>query len=229
MRVIGDLTLNHTGIGHEWFRPPRTTRARRARLLLLRRGAAARLRVAGAASRSLPKLNSARPTCARRMPAVVRRGSQPYGLDGWRIDVANMAGRYRGVDLDARRRPAAARGREAAARRAARRRARTRLPRRPRGGGWHGTMNYAGFMRPAWQWLHGDAPEELRSSFWGFPVGLPRLDGRQAAATMRAFRAGVPWPGDPPLLGAARQPRQRALPHGRRLPRAAASSGSACR
>jgi alpha-glucosidase len=55
-------------------------------------------------------------------------------------------------------------------------------------------MNYAGFMRPVWQWLHGELPEELRASFWGFPVGLPTVDARQAAATMRAFRAGVPWP-----------------------------------
>jgi len=36
-------------------------------------------------------------------------------------------------------------------------------------------------------------PEELRRSFWGTPVGLPRLDGRAATATMQAFRAGVPW------------------------------------
>ena len=62
------------------------------------------------------------------------------------------------------------------------------------GGGWHGTMNYAGFLRPAWEWLRGDElPEELRHHFWGTPVGLPRLGGQAVTTTMRIFRAGVPW------------------------------------
>ena len=55
-------------------------------------------------------------------------------------------------------------------------------------------MNYAGFMRPTWEWLRGDdLPEELRRRFWGTPVGLPRLGGEAVTATMRTFRAGVPW------------------------------------
>jgi alpha-glucosidase len=55
-------------------------------------------------------------------------------------------------------------------------------------------MNYAGFLRPTWAWLRGDElPKDLQRSFWGTPVGLPRLDGHAATATMRAFRAGVPW------------------------------------
>ena len=62
------------------------------------------------------------------------------------------------------------------------------------GGGWHGTMNYAGFLRPAWAWLRGDElPEELRRYFWGTPVGLPRLDGHAADGDDAGFRAGVPW------------------------------------
>jgi alpha-glucosidase len=57
-------------------------------------------------------------------------------------------------------------------------------------------MNYSGFLRPAWSWLRAETlPEKLRASFWSMPVGLPRLSGGTAVATMRAFRAGVPWQG----------------------------------
>jgi alpha-glucosidase len=39
-------------------------------------------------------------------------------------------------------------------------------------------MNYAGFSKPAWYWLGSDVS----------------VTGPQAVATMRRFRAGVPWP-----------------------------------
>ena len=60
------------------------------------------------------------------------------------------------------------------------------------GDGWHGAMNYAGFLRPAWTWLRGLGPQGS-SAFWGIPVGLPTLPGTASVATMRAFRAGLPW------------------------------------
>jgi alpha-glucosidase len=62
------------------------------------------------------------------------------------------------------------------------------------GDGWNGTMNYAGFLRPVWTWLRGPTiPNALEHAFWGIPVGLPTLPGDAAVATMRAFRAGLPW------------------------------------
>ena len=55
-------------------------------------------------------------------------------------------------------------------------------------------MNYAGFLRPAWTWLRvTSGPKELERAFWGIPVGLPTLPGTASVATMRAFRAGLPW------------------------------------
>lgn len=183
LRVVGDLTLNHTGAGHEWFERERSFYFFDESLP---HGYASWYGV-----KSLPKLDWSSPGLRERMRAAARRWLDA-GLDGWRIDVANMTGRYRDVDL----------AREAAGE--------IRAVLEPGhllvaehghdfrddlgGGGWHGTMNYAGFLKPTWQWLRGEeVPDELTHRFWGTPVGLPRLDGPAVAATMQAFRAGVPW------------------------------------
>ena len=111
------------------------------------------------------------------------------GLDGWRVDVANMVGRYRDVDLN----------------RDVSRWAREQVGDalliaehghdfRPDLGvrGWHGVMNYSGFLRPLWTWLLRDDPEpEQVKQFWGIPVGVPQLGGAAAVAAIRRFRAGV--------------------------------------
>ena len=191
IRVIGDLTTNHTGVGHEWF-----TRAQGAPAAPERsfyffddspRGYASWLGVA-----SLPKLDWRSPELRARMAEVVRRWlTPPFELDGWRIDVANMTGRYRDVDAN---RDAARAVRHAAdeARPDALLVAehghdfRTDLG----GGGWHGVMNYAGFLRPVWWWLRSE--EFADDPFVDLPA--PRFDGHRAVGTMRAFRAGVPWP-----------------------------------
>mgnify|MGYP000648567891 CR=1 FL=1 len=183
LRVVGDLTLNHTGAGHEWFERERSFYFFDESLP---HGYASWYGV-----KSLPKLDWSSPGLRERMRAAARRWLDA-GLDGWRIDVANMTGRYRDVDL----------AREAAHE--------IRAVLEPGhllvaehghdfrddlgGGGWHGTMNYAGFLKPTWQWLRGEeVPDELTQRFWGMPVGLPRLDGPAVVATMQAFRAGVPW------------------------------------
>ena len=64
------------------------------------------------------------------------------------------------------------------------------------GFGWHGTMNYAGFLRPVWEWLRGDElpPRSCAARSGASRSGCRASGGRDAAATMRAFRAGVPWP-----------------------------------
>jgi alpha-glucosidase len=141
---------------------------------------------------SLPKLDHRSPELARRLEAVVQRWLEPpFELDGWRIAVANMAARH--GELDETRALAAATRRAATAVRPDAvliaehaHDARGDLP----GAGWHGTMNYAGFLRPVWCWLRGDRG---LSSFLGLPVPVPRLAGARTVATMRAFRAGVPW------------------------------------
>ncbi|MBD0347936.1 MAG: glycoside hydrolase family 13 protein [Thermoleophilia bacterium] len=196
IRVIGDLTLNHSGAGHEWFTRSSGDEAAPERSYYffdssLPDGYASWLGV-----RTLPKLNWASAELRAAALAVVRRWAEE-GLDGWRIDVANQAGRYRGADLThelaraVREVLVATRGDGVLIAEHAH-----DFRRDLRGDGWHGTMNYAGFLRPVWAWLRrGELSPDLREHFWGFPVGLHRFDGGQVAATMRAFRAGVPWDG----------------------------------
>ena len=164
LRVVGDLTTNHTGRGHDWFQAALADQAAPERQLYyfddsIPNGYESWIGIA-----SLPKLDWRSEELHRRMRAIVRRWLEPpYELDGWRIDVAQMTGRWRALELTA----------EAA------RAVRTALEEaRPdgllvaehghdyrldlRGDGWHGAMNYAGFLRPVWTWLRGDElPGEL--------------------------------------------------------------------
>jgi alpha-glucosidase len=196
MRLIGDLTLNHSGHGHEWFQRARDDASAPEREYYFFDDSLPAGYAAWAGVASLPKLNWASAELFERMLGVVRHWLEE-GLDGWRIDVANMSGRFRGADLthDLARavRDAAVSVRPDAvliAEHAHDFRADLR------GDGWHGAMNYAGFMRPVWSWLRGDeVSEDMREHFWGYPVGLLRFGGEQTVASMRAFRAGVPWDG----------------------------------
>jgi alpha-glucosidase len=180
LHIIGDLTTNHTGIAHEWFQGREPFYYFDDELPY---GYEAWLGV-----RSLPKLDWGSARLRRRMLAAANRWLKA-GLDGWRIDVANMTGRLGDADANAD---------VARALRATVGPNRLlvgehfhdyRLDLAP--GGWHGVMNYAGFLKPAWMWLRG---EDDRFEL-DLPFPLPRLDGNLIATTMRAFRAGVPWQG----------------------------------
>jgi alpha-glucosidase len=192
IHILGDLTPNHCGRGHEWFQRALADPDAPERDFFffdddLENGYESWYGVP-----ALPKLDWSSEELRERMLAVTRRWLEaPYALDGWRIDVANMAGRFRDVDLN----HAVARWiRDAAGDKLLV--AEHGHDYRPdlRCGGWHGAMNYAGFLRPVWTWLRRpDLPSELRTSFWGIPAGLPCLDGTQVVRTMRGFRAGVAW------------------------------------
>ena len=196
LRVVGDVTLNHCGSGHDWFQAALADPGAPERELFYFDDSLPNGYESWLGIRSLPKLNWSSPELRARMAGVVRRWLEPpYELDGWRVDVANMVGRFRDVALTAAVATEARAAVEAA---------------RPdglliaehghdfrfdlAGDGWHGTMNYAGFLRPVYTWLRGDdLPEDLRRAFWGVPVGLPSLPGTAAVSAMRTFRAGVPW------------------------------------
>ena len=188
LRVLGDLTSNHTGDTHEWFLRASTDPASRERSFYYYDAHGGHEGWKG--HPTLPKLDHLDAEVGRRMRAVVERWLE-FGLDGWRIDVANMTGRHVDVDI---------------ARDVARdiRRAAVRV--RPDalvlaehghdatgdldGDGWHGTMNYYGFSFPVWEWLRD--PERPVPSF-GLPVGVPRRDGLAAVTAMRDFTASFGW------------------------------------
>ena len=185
MRVIGDLTVNHCGAGHDWFLRAEQSEDAPERELFFFDGSPPLGYHCWLGVRSLPTLNWTSPELRRRMGRVLARWLEE-GLDGWRIDVANMVGRYRAIDVN----------HEVAALARALTGDRLLIAEhghdfRPDldGLGWHGVMNYSGFLRPAWWWLHGGKLEE--DVFTEAPA--PLYDGREAVSVMRAFRAGVPW------------------------------------
>lgn len=188
MRVLGDLTSNHTGDTHEWF--IRATREPESPERSFFYFADDGSHEGWKGHATLPKLDHLEPEVGRRMQAVVESWLE-FGLDGWRIDVANMTGRHAEVDV---------------ARDVAREIRRAAVRVRPEalvlaehghdatgdldGDGWHGTMNYYGFSFPVWEWLRD--PDHPVPSF-GLPVGVPRRDGVAAVTAMREFTASFGW------------------------------------
>jgi alpha-glucosidase len=176
MRVISDLTTNHTGDKHEWF-----LGGNRELYLFDESGDYE----SWWGIKSLPKLNWLSAELRARIQAVARKWlEEPYSLDGWRVDVANMTGRTGTTDVNSDVAPTL----------------REVLKDdsvlvaehfhdfRPDFRGWHGAMNYAGFSKPVWAWLRRDGIQYV-----GMPVPMPRFGGEATVATMRAFSAGVPW------------------------------------
>jgi alpha-glucosidase len=195
IRILGDITANHSGSGHEWFRAARSNPASAEGGFYLFRDHPDDYE-SWFGVRSLPKFDLRSAALRERLldgsRSVVGRYLGPtVGLDGWRVDVANMAGRHGEVDVN---RDVAIRMR------------RTIAEVRPdaylvaehlydahadlHGDGWHGTMSYAGFTEPAWSWLAGDDAARIRFTK---PFGIRRLGAAAVAATMRAFNAIVPW------------------------------------
>lgn len=197
LRVIGDLTSNHCGNGHEWFQAAYGNPDAPESEFFLWLNEEHTQYVSWLGVPSLPKLNWSSNELRRRFidgpDSVVGRWlQQPYGLDGWRIDVANMTGRYWDQDLNE------------SVRRMIRA---TMLAVNPdtillgestndassdfQGDAWHGAMTYANFTRPVWGWLSEEGRE---SSYFGLPFGtIPTYTGEQFFAAHRQFTAGFPW------------------------------------
>ncbi|VTR77109.1 glycoside hydrolase family 13 protein [Cellulomonas hominis] len=195
MRLVGDLTTNHTGDAHDWFRRAVADPDAPERSFYYWTDEEPGY-VGWLGHASLPKLNHHAPVLAERLiegPGSVagRYLDEPFGMDGWRIDVANMTGRQGADDLTHD---------------VARRLRRAVVERRPDAvliaehfhdaaadllaGGWHGTMNYSAFTRPVWTWL-ADPSADVR--YVELPVRVPRRTGAAAVAAMREFGAAVPW------------------------------------
>ncbi len=194
MRLMGDLTTNHCGAAHEWFeRALADASCAEAEYFTFTHHPDEYVCWFG--YRSLPKFDHRNEGLRRALyegaDSTVARWLGPRGLDGWRIDVANMTGRLGTTDLNhavattlrstmAQAHPEslllAEHSHDASHDLA--------------GDGWHGVMNYAGFARPVWQWLKRPGPVKLDP---GPFTPLPRFPATSMVATMRAFAAAQPW------------------------------------
>ncbi len=195
IRVIGDLTVNHVGSGHEWFRAAQADPAAvEAGFFFFRRHP--NRYESWFNVPSLPKLDLRSDELRRRLvdgpdSVTAQWVRPPFDLDGWRVDVANMAGRLGAIDVNHE---------TARAMRA------TLAEAKPdaylvgehcydasgdlAGDGWHGVMNYLAFTRPVWCWLRGD---DDGLTFLGDPMPVPRLGGLATAAAMADVLSVQPW------------------------------------
>ncbi|KKK05362.1 glycoside hydrolase family 13 protein [Micromonospora sp. HK10] len=212
-RLLGDITSNHTGDAHHWFTAAVSDlHAPERELYYFDRAGVGNPSSARPAPqgdqepadyeswhgvRSLPKLNWGSAELRRRFATAedspLRHWLRPpYGLDGWRVDVANMTGR-RGADAYTHEvarllRQVVAETRPDALLLAEHGHDHTGDLDRD---GWHGTMNYVGFTDPVWSWLrHGD---DRVPNFLGTPGGVRRRAGGAVLATMNAYRSLISW------------------------------------
>lgn len=209
IRVIGDLTSNHSGDRHEWFQAALGQPGAATEEFYYFTDDANAQYVSWLGYPSLPKFNWASEALRAAFidgedSVVARWLKPPFGADGWRIDVANMTGRLGDVDLNAEVRQLL--------------RA-TMISIDPdtillgestndaasdlQGDGWHGAMTYPGFTRPVWGWLSeptgapyltGDGEERTEPWFFGQPIGgIPRYTAAQFVESVVRFTAGIPW------------------------------------
>ncbi|MDR0959712.1 MAG: glycoside hydrolase family 13 protein [Propionibacteriaceae bacterium] len=196
LRVVGDLTTNHTGSSHEWFQAALSDPDAPERDYYLWRSYPDDY-VQWLEVPTLPKLDWSSRSLRRRFiegedSVVARWLRPPFGLDGWRIDVANQTGRFEATDLN----------HEVA------RTIRATIGHQHgddgllvaeymhdpsddlTGDGWQAVMNYTGFSRPVWNWL---CDPDNTINYMGLPVSVPRRDGVMASTAMRLFAARLSW------------------------------------
>lgn len=195
MRVMGDLTTNHCGDTHEWFR--------------------AALADPGAVEREffffsdwpkeyacwwglpeMPIFDHRSMELRRRFydgPGSVVASWLRRGLDAWRIDVANMTGIHGAINLSHEvATTIRATMAEVTTDTFLQAESNHDASRDLLGDGYQGTMNYAAFTRPLWQWL---LPEQPRPYAHEKYPALPNLPGGNVVAAMRELSGVTPWQG----------------------------------
>ncbi len=194
IRVIGDITLNHTGERHEWFTAARDDINAPERGYYFFDEHEPYGYVAWHGVRSLPKLDHRSVGLRERFyggadSVTAHYLGAPFELDGWRVDCANTTARHGTIDDN----HGVARTMRATMHDIADDRwllaehcydASDDLD----GDGWHGVMAYQWFTRPLWGWLKGAAPRSLMAA-----VELIDLDGVAMVDSMRHLAANVSW------------------------------------
>jgi alpha-glucosidase len=204
IRVVGDITLNHTGVHHDWFTAASADPAAVERDFYFFDPAEPLGYVAWHGVPTLPKLDHRSTALRERFYAgadsvVARYLDEPFGLDGWRVDCANTTGRFRehdstrdvahltratmdGVRPESRAGDETGSGAWLVAEHCYD--AADDLD----GTGWHGVMAYQWLTRPLWAWLKDPGERSLMAA-----VELIDLDGPEFVESMRHLAANVSW------------------------------------
>jgi alpha-glucosidase len=197
IRILGDLTSNHCGAGHPWVKKALAKKKSQERGFFYWDKSSPHGYVGWWGLASMPKFNfnskSLRSRLYEGKNSVVRKWISPkFGMSGWRIDVGNMTGKYGSDDLHDEVMHGIRKAMDES---------------NPDawlvaengdfnasdldGFGWHGAMNYQGFMRPVWNWLNNNL--EIGGGFQGLPFEMPKISGIQLVNSMKQFNASVPW------------------------------------
>lgn len=197
IRLVGDLTSNHCGKGHSWLAKAMKSKSSKERGYFYWDKSFKWGYVGWWGLESLPKLNFASKALRQEMyegkSSIVRKWLSPkFGMSGWRIDVGNMTGKLGDIDIHDEVMHGIRKAMDEVA---------------PdawlvaengdfiandlSGMGWHGTMNYQGFMRPIASWLNKDA--KLGGGFQGLPIDSPKINGELLVETIKNFNGSIPW------------------------------------
>jgi alpha-glucosidase len=197
IRILGDLTSNHCGVGHQWIITAKKNKSSKERSYFYWDKSIKWGYVGWFGLESLPKLNysskALRKAVYEGKNSIVKKWISPkFGMAGWRIDVGNMTGvqgaenhhvevmqgiRKAMQEVDPATWLVAENGDFIAS--------------DLNGLGWQGAMNYQGFMRPFWNWMNRNP--EITGGFQGLPFAMPKIDGQQFFESMQEFNASIPW------------------------------------
>lgn len=196
LRIMLDIVPNHCGVRHPWFQAAlKDPFAPTADFFTFHQHPDQYESWLGV--RSLPKLNyrsaALRHVMYEGPQAIFRKWlREPYAIDAWRIDVANMLARQGadqlGVEIG----------------QGIRRAVKEENPQayllgenffdgtaQLQGDIWDAVMNYAGFAHPLWYWLGGFFVRQHSEPYFAasdVPWSTPAL-----IDTWQAYRAAVPW------------------------------------
>ena len=197
IRILGDLTSNHCGAGHDWLAKAKKDKKSKERTYFFWDKSIKWGYVGWYGLESLPKLNYASKALRKAVyegkNSIVKKWISPkFGMAGWRIDVGNMTGVQgaedhhvevmRGIrnamqEVNPDTWLVAENGDFIA----------SDLD----GLGWQGAMNYQGFMRPFWNWINRNP--EITGGFQGLPFAMPKINGKQLVASIQEFNSTIPW------------------------------------